>query len=97
MSAIEIFDEFGIEDCKIELIENYPCNCKEELLRREGHYIKSIDCVNNVIPHRMEEERKEVAREYYYKNKEKILEKHLEKMECPFCKHVMSQYYVPIH
>ena len=81
LSVFEIFDEFGIEDCKIELIENYPCSCKEELLRREGHYIKSIDCVNKVIPHRTEEERKEVAREYYYKNKEKILlEKHLEKI-----------------
>ena len=31
ISVFEIFDEFGIEDCKIELIENYPCNCKEEL------------------------------------------------------------------
>ena len=97
LSVFEIFDDFGIEDCKIELIENYPCSCKEELLRREGHYIKSIDCVNKVIPHRTEEERKEVAREYYYTKTEKILEKHLEKNDCPFCKHVMSQYYVPIH
>ena len=42
LSVFEIFDEFGIEDCKIELIENYPCSCKEELLRREGHYIKAL-------------------------------------------------------
>ena len=84
ISVFEIFDEFGIEDCKIELIENYPCNCKEELLRREGHYIKNTDCVNKVIPHRAEEERKEVALEYYYKHKDKILEKHLEKMNVLF-------------
>ena len=97
ISVFDIFDEFGIENCKIELIENYPCNCKEELLRREGHYIKNTDCVNKVVPHRTEEERKEVSREYYYKHKDKILAKHLEKVECPFCKRVMSQYYVPIH
>ena len=46
ISVFDIFDEFGIENCKIELIENYPCNCKEELLRREGHYIKNTDCVS---------------------------------------------------
>ena len=95
--SLNIFDEFGIENCKIELMENYPCNCKEELLRREGHYIKNTDCVNKVIPHRTAEERKEVAREYYYKHRDKTLKKHLEKNKCPFCKRVMSQYYVPIH
>ena len=80
LSVFEIFDEFGIEDCKVELIENYRCNCKEKLLIREGHYIKNTDCGNKVVPHRTEEERKEVEREYYYKAKDKILEKHLEKM-----------------
>ena len=97
ISVFDLFDEFGVKDCKIELIENCPCYHKEELLRREGHYIKNIDCINKNIPHRTEEEKLEFAREYYYKHKDKILERHLEKVECPFCHRIMSQYYVAIH
>ena len=111
-TAVDIFNEFGIENCKIELIEKYPCNSKEELHKREGGHIKATDCVNKMVAGRTKQERKEdnpekareqyerdkaSARAYYYKNKDRILEKHLEKIECPFCKRVMSQYYVPIH
>jgi hypothetical protein len=35
---------------KISLIEHYPCNSKEELLLREGYYIRSIKCINKCIP-----------------------------------------------
>ena len=41
-----MFQEFGVENCKIELIENYPCNSKEELIAREGYHMKNNDCVN---------------------------------------------------
>eukprot|EP00729_Bicosta_minor_P009283 gene9283-19856_t len=30
-----------IEDCKIHLIENYPCKDKHELESRERHFIES--------------------------------------------------------
>ena len=43
-----LFDEFGVEYCKIEVIENYPRDRKHELLRREGHYIQQLGCVNRV-------------------------------------------------
>jgi len=33
-------------DYKIELIENYPCNNKQELIKREYYYIDNIDCIN---------------------------------------------------
>ena len=42
-SSFFLFEGYGVENCKIELIEIYPCVCKEELLRREGHYIKETD------------------------------------------------------
>ena len=45
-TAIDIFNEFGIENCTIELIENYPCQSKEELFKREGGHIKATECVN---------------------------------------------------
>ena len=41
-----------IGDAYIELIENYPCNSKEELNRREGSFVRSVECVNKNIPGR---------------------------------------------
>ena len=39
-SVNSIFNKYGFENCKIELVENFPCASKEELVKREGHYIK---------------------------------------------------------
>jgi hypothetical protein len=69
------------DDVYIELIENYPCNSKEELCKREGHLIREMDCVNKYIPSRQKKEHyqdnKEKiisnAKEYYKQNKEKLL------------------------
>ena len=36
----------------IELIELFECTCKDELCARESYYIKSLECVNKVIPGR---------------------------------------------
>ena len=69
MKKIDIFNEFGIENCKIELIENYPCQSKEELFKREGGHIKATECVNRQIASRTQQEWKldkpEKPREYY--------------------------------
>ena len=51
-----IFDEFGVDNCKIELIENVACQSKDELRQREGFYIKNNECVNRVIPTRTQKE-----------------------------------------
>jgi hypothetical protein len=67
-SAYDLFDEFGFENCKIELIENYECNSKEELERKEGEHIKNNECVNKYIAGRSKKER-------YQDDKDKILEK----------------------
>lgn len=66
-SSFDLFDEFGIENCKIELIENYPCNSKEELERKEGEHIKNNNCVNKVIAGR-------TKKEHYEDNKDKLKE-----------------------
>ena len=52
-------------DAKIFLVENYPCNNKEELNRKEGEYIRNNDCVNRNIPGRTQ-------KEYQQDNKDKI-------------------------
>ena len=38
-----------MENCKIELVENYACNSKEELNAREGFYIQNNECVNKLV------------------------------------------------
>ena len=55
-SSFFLFEGYGVENCKIELIDIYPCGCKEELLRREGHYIKETDCLNKVVEGRTNKE-----------------------------------------
>ena len=44
------FEIIKNNDYAIILIENANCNNKEELLRRERHYIESMSCVNKTIP-----------------------------------------------
>ncbi len=76
------FKILELTSAKIELVENYPCNSKEELLQREGYYIKNNNCVNKLIPGRTQKEyvednkekTAEYQKEYYETNKDKILE-----------------------
>jgi hypothetical protein len=56
------------EDYKMELIEEYSCNNKQQLYNKEGEYIKNNECVNKVINGRT---RIEYAKEYRIKNREK--------------------------
>ena len=58
-----LFDEFGVDNCKIELVELYPTTSKIELLQREGHYIKHNNCINKVVAGR-------TSADYYQDHKE---------------------------
>ena len=83
----ELFEEYGVDNCEIVLIESYPCNTKDEKNAREAFYIQSMKCVNKNIPGRTSrqyyddniEKRKAYGREhskqYYKDNKETKLEK----------------------
>lgn len=72
-------------DAYIELIEEYSCETKRELLDKEGEIIKNTpNCVNTQIQGRtMEEWRidnaekiKQYSKDYYDKNKDKAKEKY---------------------
>lgn len=65
------FEIIKYDDCYIELYEKYPCNDKDELRKREGEIIRSLDCVNKYIAGR-------TANEYHKQNRDKILEKQKE-------------------
>ena len=54
--SYDIFEEFGLENCVIVLIENYPCGAKDELRAREAHFIQTMVCVNKNIPGRTVEQ-----------------------------------------
>jgi len=74
-----------LKECNIILIENYPCNDKQELRRREREYFDKYkkECkevfLNKNRPIRLEGEEKIIIRnqkkEYYEKNKKIINEK----------------------
>lgn len=53
----------------IELIEEYPCENKEKLNKREGELIRELNCVNKIIPGRT---KREYNKQYYQDNLEKI-------------------------
>ena len=63
--SFDLFDEYGVENCKIELIENFPCENKEELRKREGYYIQNTECINKYVAGR-----NRTFKEYYQDNKE---------------------------
>ena len=63
-----------LDDHYIELIENCPCNSKEELLQREGYYIRSMKCLNKKMPYRSEQEKKEYHQQWSEENKEHLKE-----------------------
>ena len=71
---------------QIYLIEDFPCERKEQLHARERHWIENTDCVNLRKPGRTSENNKKYVsswkednpkyfKDYYYDNKQKILDK----------------------
>ena len=76
-----LFEEFGIDGLKMELIELFPCKSREELLAREGYHIKhcDCDCVNRCLAGRSEKEwRKEhiEQKQAYDKNYNEVNKEH---------------------
>lgn len=79
-TSFEILKE---SDCRIELIETYPCENNYELQKRERYYIQNTkNCVNKNIPTRNikewyeqnKDKLKELHKQYYEQNKDKIKE-----------------------
>jgi len=41
-----IFDEYGLDNCKIELVESKLCDTKDEARKLEQYYINNTNSVN---------------------------------------------------
>ena len=82
-NVVLLFDEFGVDNCKIELIEYYPSENKTLLQKREGHYIKTLTCINKRVEGRTQKEYREEnkerlterSREWYENNREYCTER----------------------
>ena len=64
-TSFSLFEEYGVENCIIELIEAKPCIDINEQAKLEGSYIRTLECVNKNIPGR-------TNKEYREDNKDKI-------------------------
>jgi hypothetical protein len=62
----KLITDYG--NARIELIEEFPCENKYQLRKREGEVIKSNECVNKYIAGRSKTE-------WYLDNRERLLEK----------------------
>lgn len=73
----------------IVLIEAYPCDSKDELHKRERHYIDTIECVNKSKPIAFDGEKeisqKEYNKKYYETNKQSLKDIHGVKIKCTEC------------
>ena len=85
---------------KIYLIEDYPCDRKEQLLMRERHFFELLECVNKCSP--LKDKEKSILRHrvtsmiIYEKNREKILARNKEKIVCD-CGKTMTRNYLSKH
>ena len=78
------------ENCYIELYEDYPCENKQQLRKREGQVIRELDCCNKYVAGRTPKEWREDNKEhicvrdkqYYINNKEKIKAQRSQKHNC---------------
>ena len=70
-SVFDIFEAYGFEKCRIVLIELVPCESKDELLKRETHFIKTIECVNRCSSFQSKSELQDYTKQWYVDNKTK--------------------------
>lgn len=66
-----LFEEYGLENCFIELLEAKSCSSIDEVRRLEGKYIRELECVNKCIAGQT---RHEYIKQYTENNKEHITE-----------------------
>jgi alanyl-tRNA synthetase len=86
-SLFSLFEKYGVENSRIELVEDFPCNNRKELEAREGYHIRNNTHINQQITGRTKKEyyqdnkdknkdkKKESDRLYYQKNKDKCVER----------------------
>jgi len=73
ITSFKLFEEYGLDNCFIELLEAKDCKSKDELAQLEGKYIRNLDCVNRCVAGQT---RKQYCKQYYEAKKDEIIENH---------------------
>jgi hypothetical protein len=69
VTVFEIFEKYGLENCKIELVEEFKYAITDDDLRRaEGQYILNNKCVNKINPTPVSRDDYKIRKKIYYKN-----------------------------
>ena len=90
LTSLSLFEKYGVENCHIVLVENFPCGSKYELQAREAFYIRNNPCVNKYIPNgKSKSEHRESKtgynRTYYLKKRQDLIDNLKQPRFCPFC------------
>ncbi len=89
-----LFEKFGIENCKIILLESVAANTKDELLAREAYYIQTLKCLNKTILGRTKAEyHKQYIEEHKERRQEYMTEYRKDYNNRPEIKEKKSEYY----
>jgi hypothetical protein len=84
-SSYILFDEYGVENCIIELLEAQPCMNNDEKNKLEGKFIQELICVNKNVSGRTKkeyyEDNKEDTRHYFKQYREQNRDKQSEYMK----------------
>jgi hypothetical protein len=75
LTSFELFDKFGVKNCRIVLLETFPCTSRDELNAKEATYIRSLKCVNKVILGRTKAMYREENRDYLIKKENEYYQK----------------------
>tara|TARA_R110001606_G_C15050873_1_gene613515 strand:- start:27 stop:587 length:561 start_codon:yes stop_codon:yes gene_type:complete len=76
VSNLKSFDILKNDDFKIILIEEWPCDSREQLLSREQHWMDSMECVNHQNAKGHDKIKTVISnKKYYATNTEKIIKK----------------------
>ena len=77
----KVMNELGIDNFYIELIEDFPCERKEQLLAREGQVIRERGTLNGVIANRTWSEWVDDNRESYNEKRREYYKTHTEQLK----------------
>jgi len=69
--SYDLFDRFGVENCKIILLEEYPCDSIMKLLMKEREWFDKMECCNKCKPYTSKDEKKENDKLYQQTPKQK--------------------------
>ena len=84
VSSFKLFDKYGADNCNIFLIDEFPCQTKDQLRQKECYYIKNIPCVNKNIPGRTVKESQKQYRDNHKAYFEQYRDNHKEYSKTKF-------------